>query len=287
MVSNADPYKGGIALPAQPAEDARPMNISTDPTPDHLLPALRSHVWFASCSPVLQQALVARSRVANLKAGQRLFSRGEADEALCCVLSGALKLGSINAEEDEQVLSMYLEPYQWFGEIAMIDRLPRSQDAVADVASSVLVVSRSALEPWLNDNPQHWRDISRLVCLKLRMLVVLMEDSASLPLDQVLARRLLMAATNFGMNYPMSFKRHLRLPQEYLARMIGVSRQTINRALKAYSEEGLVAVRYADIELLNIPGLMTKAGPMNTSLLNSLRAMGELADRSGNLSSAA
>jgi CRP/FNR family transcriptional regulator, cyclic AMP receptor protein len=256
------------------------MSSISDNAPDHLLPALRSHVWFASCSTVLQQALLSRSRVVTLKAGERLFSRGESDEALCCVLSGALKLGSINAAEDEQILSMYIEPYQWFGEIAVIDRLPRSQDAVADVPSTVLVVPRSALEPWLAENPAYWRDISRLVCLKLRMLVVLMEDSASLPLDQMLARRLLMAATNFGTNYPMSFKRHLRLPQEYLARMMGVSRQTINRALKLYAEEGLVAVRYADIELLNVPGLMAKAGPMNASLLGSLRAMGEQADRS-------
>jgi CRP/FNR family cyclic AMP-dependent transcriptional regulator len=257
------------------------MNKPAELPSDHLLPALRSHVWFASCAPTLQQALVGRSRIVSLKAGERLFSRGETDEALCCVLSGALKLGSINAEDDDQVLSMYLEPYQWFGEIAVIDRLPRSQDAVADAPSTVLVVPRSALEPWLNEHPQYWRDISRLVCLKLRMLVVLMEDHSSLPLEQMLARRLLMAATNFGMNYPMSFKRHLRLPQEYLARMMGVSRQTINRALKTYSEEGLVAVRYADIELLDIPGLMAKAGPMNASLLSSLRAMGELADKTG------
>lgn len=268
-------------------QDVAPMNHPSEFPSDHLLPALRSHVWFASCPPVLQQALINRSRIVSLKAGERLFSRGELDEALCCVLSGALKLGSINAEDDDQVLSMYMEPYHWFGEIAMIDRLPRSQDAVADVASTVLLVPRSSLEPWLNENPQYWRDISRLACLKLRMLVVLMEDSASLPLDQLLAKRLLMAATNFGMNYPMSFKRHLRLPQEYLARMMGVSRQTINRALKTYAEEGLVAVRYADIELIDIPGLMTRSGPMNTSLVNSLRAMGELADRSGNLSSVA
>lgn len=262
------------------------MNRIIDQTPQHLLPALRSHVWFASCSLPLQQALIERSRVVTLKAGERLFSRGETDEALCCVLSGALKLGSFNVEDDTQVLSMYVEPYQWFGEIALIDHLPRSQDAVADVNSSVLVASRSSLEPWLNQHPLYWREISRLVCLKMRMLVVLVEDNASLPLDQQLARRMLMASTNFGMNYPMSFKRHLRLPQEYLARMMGVSRQTINRALKSFAEQGVIAVRYADIELLDIPGLMARAGPMNQSLVTSLRAMGESAERNESVNAA-
>lgn len=259
--------------------DSLPMNSNSESSPRHLLPALRSHVWFASCSAGFQEGLIDRSRVLALKPGDRLFSRGETDEALCCVLSGALKLGSFNPEDDSHMLSLYVEPYQWFGEIALIDRLPRSQDAIADGNSSVLVASRSALEPWLNQHPQYWRDVARLACLKLRMLVVMMEDNANLPLEQQLARRLLMTSTNFGMNYPMSFKRHLRLPQEYLARMMGVSRQTINRALKGLAEQGLIAVRYADVELLDVPGLIGRAGPQNPAFIASLRAMGESADR--------
>ena len=255
------------------------MNPISDSAPRHLLPALRSHVWFASCSVAFQEGVIDRSRVLTLKSGDRLFSRGETDEALCCVLSGALKLGSFNPEDDSHMLSLYVEPYQWFGEIALIDRLPRSQDAISDGVSSVLVASRAALEPWLNQHPQYWRDVARLACLKLRMLVVMMEDNANLPLEQQLARRLLMTSTNFGMNYPMSFKRHLRLPQEYLARMMGVSRQTINRSLKGLAEQGLIAVRYADIELLDVPGLMDRAGPRNPAFIASLRAMGESADK--------
>lgn len=266
-----------------PIDDVALMTKMIDNTSQHLLPALRSHLWFASCSLPLQQVLIEKSRVVSLKAGERLFSRGEKDEALCCVLSGALKLGSFDTEGDTKVLSMYVEPYQWFGEIAVIDHLPRSQDAVADVVSSVLVVSRSLLEPWLNEHPQYWRELARLVCLKMRMLAVMIEDSASLPLEQQLARRMLMASTNFGMNYPMSFKRHLRLPQEYLARMMGVSRQTINRALKNLAEQKVIAVHYADIELLDIPGLMSRAGPLNQPLVNALRAMADEVERNNQL----
>ena len=257
------------------------MSHATEPASVNLLPALRSHVWFASCPPEFQQALVSMAKVVNLKSGERLFSRGEVDEALCCVLSGALRLGSFNSVDDTQNLTLYVEPYQWFGEVAVIDRLPRSQDAVADMASSVLVCPRSLLEPWLAQHPQHWRDLARLGTLRLRMLVVLTEDRANLSLDQQLARRLLMASSNFGMNYPMSFKRHLRLPQEYLARMMGVSRQTINRALKNLSEAGIIVVRYADIELVDIPALMAKAGPLNTSLIQSIQGMVKAPDRGG------
>lgn len=251
----------------------------TPASPQHLLGVLRSHVWFASCPAAFQTALIDCSRVVHLKPGDRLFSRGESDEALCCVLAGALKIGSFNPNDDSQVLTLYVEPYHWFGEVAMIDSLPRSQDAVADVVSAVLVVSRSLLEPWLAQHPQHWRDVARLACYRLRMTVAVMEDNATLALEQKLARRLLMTATSFGMNYPMSFRRHLRLPQAYLARMMGVSRQTVNRALRVLADEGIIVVRYADIELVDIPALANKAGPMNPGLVDALRVMGEAADQ--------
>ncbi|HRH18992.1 MAG TPA: helix-turn-helix domain-containing protein, partial [Aquabacterium sp.] len=64
-----------------------------------------------------------------------------------------------------------------------------------------------------------------------------------------------------------------------LARMMGVSRQTINRALKGLSEGGMIVVRYADIELVDIPALMAKAGPVNENLLKSIDGMVQMADR--------
>ncbi len=95
-------------------------------------------------------------------------------------------------------LMLYAEPYHWFGEIALIDQLPRSQDAVADIASTVLVVSRPLLEAWLDLHPQYWRDLARLACGKLRLMLTALEDNASLSLEQQLARRLLFSVTNFG-----------------------------------------------------------------------------------------
>jgi len=174
------------------------MKPRSEPTPASLLPALQTHLWFASCPAAFQEALVARSRLVYLQAGESLFSRGGPPEALCCVVAGALRLGSVNPVDGSPRLMLYAEPYHWFGEIALIDQLPRSQDAVADIASTVLVVSRPLLEAWLDLHPQHWRDLARLACGKLRLLLTALEDNASLSLEQQLARRLLFSVTNFG-----------------------------------------------------------------------------------------
>lgn len=238
----------------------------TESTPPSLLPALQTHLWFASCPPALQNALIERSRLWHLKSGETLFSRGEAHDSLCCVVAGALKLGSVNPKDGSHRLTLYVEPYHWFGEVSVIDNLPRSQDAIADMDSTVLVVSGPALLEWLHVHPQHWRDLARLACGKLRMVLTAMEDNATLTTEQQLARRLLISATNFGQSTVPTVRRHVRLPQEYLARMMGVSRQTVNKALRAMERERVLALHYAEIEILDLAALAQKAGLIDAGL---------------------
>ncbi|MDO9005479.1 MAG: Crp/Fnr family transcriptional regulator [Aquabacterium sp.] len=251
------------------------MNRRTDPVPPTLMPALRSHLWFASCPEALQEGLLELGRLWSLRAGETLFARGGDDQSgLCCVVAGALKVGSINPRDGTHRLSLYLEPYQWVGEIALIDRKPRSQDAVADTDATVLVIPQSLLEPWLDAHPQYWRDIARLACGKLRLMLMAAEDTASMSIEQQLARRLVFAATSYGHAVQPTLRKRLRLPQEYLARMLGVSRQTINKALKSLAADRIIAVHYAEIEILDAKALATQAGQFDAALWSGLEEGG-------------
>ncbi len=238
------------------------MLTRSDPAPASLLPALRSHLWFASCAIEFQHALLALGRMRRLEAGESLFVRGGADDGLCCVVAGAIRLGSVNPRTGAHRLLLYLEPYQWFGEVALIDRHPRAQDAVSDLDSLVLVVPRARLEPWLDAHPVHWRDLSRLACGRLRMMVSATEDQASLPIEQQLARRLVLSVSNAGQCAPAHWRRRVRLPQEHLASMLGVSRQTVNKALRVLAGEGLLSLGYGELEVTDLDGLLARAGEL-------------------------
>jgi CRP/FNR family cyclic AMP-dependent transcriptional regulator len=254
------------------------MARKTEPTPSSLLPALRTHPWFASCPEPLQLALVELSRLWYLKPGETLFSRGEAHDSLCCVVAGALKVGSTDPRDGTHRLSLYLEPYQWIGEISMIDGLPRGQDAIADTDATVMVVSGPLLEAWLVQNPMYWRDIARLATGKLRMILMVTDESSTLTIDQRVARRLLASATNFGQSTTLTYRRHVRLPQDYLARMLGVSRQTINKVLRALERDQVVSLKYAEIEILDMAALLSRSGPIDMASLSSGR-LGPWGDR--------
>jgi len=244
------------------------MHRRSEATSLNLLPALRTHVWFASCPEDFQLALIERSSLIHLAAGETLFKADEFRDGLSCVIAGALRLGSVSPQDGMQRLTLYVEPYHWFGEISLIDRLPRTMLAVADTPSTVLVTSRVHLEAWLDEHPQHWRDVARLAASKLRLMTVALEDSVSLSLQQRLARRLLFSAVNFGQVVaPAGLRRRLRLPQEYLAQMMGVSRQTVNKALRALERERVIALHYAEIEITDLEALMAQAGALDPHLV--------------------
>ncbi len=239
------------------------MGRRTEPTPLSLLPALQTQLWFASCDAEFQNALVTRSRLWHIKAGDYLFNQGGEKDSLCRVVAGALKLGSTDQTDGSLRLTLYVEPYSWFGEVSAIDGLPRSQDAVADVDSTVMVVTGHALMDWLDSNPRNWRDLARLACGKLRLVLTALEDAATLSTEQQLARRLLLSATNFGQSTQPTIKKRVRLPQDYLARMLGVSRQTINKLLRAMEREGVLALHYGEIEIVDFLGLLQRSGNLD------------------------
>lgn len=50
------------------------------------------------------------------------------------------------------------------------------------------------------------------------------------------------------------------LPQEALAMMLGVTRQTLSKELNAMAEEGVITLRYGRIDLLSIDALQRLGG---------------------------
>jgi CRP-like cAMP-binding protein len=215
--------------------------------------ALISEAWFAEALPALQDALLTQGGLWSLEHGERLFERGGVPEGLCCVTAGALRVGSLQPDGSESLLACVL-PYQWFGEISLIDGQPRTHHAVADGATTVLVVPHADLHDWLQANPVHWQHVARLACMKLRLLFTVLEDIAHLPIEARLAKRLWMVAHGYGARSGDP-RRQIRLPQEQLALMMGVTRQSVNKALRALEARGWLSVRYGVIELLDLAAL--------------------------------
>ncbi len=177
------------------------------------------------------------------------------------MLSGAIRIGAV-AESGRESVLIWLEPYRWFGEIAVIDREPRTHDAEADGPTSVLHVTHESLEELLAADPQRWRDIARLTALDLRLAFLALEEvGLSSPAARV-ARRLMMYAQR-GISTPDADSRIApavaRISQERIALLLGISRQTVNRELKRMEKRGIVVLGYGEIAILDMSALASIA----------------------------
>lgn len=225
------------------------------PDPHHYFSQLNQGHWFAALPPALSQSLLDMAQVQHLNAGQRLFRRGDKPSGLYAVVEGAVRVGAVSENGKEALLTLVEPPY-WFGEISLFDGLPRTHDAFAESASTLLLLPQHDLLALLEHEPQYWRDFALLMSQKLRLAFVALEDMSLLPAAPRLARRLLLIAENYGESEP---RRVLHLAQEQLALMLSLSRQTTNQILKELQAQGVVHLNYGEIEILDFERLRKAA----------------------------
>jgi CRP/FNR family cyclic AMP-dependent transcriptional regulator len=211
-------------------------------------PRLMRGQWFSHLPVSLQDSLLAAARVRRLSPGQRLFQRGDPPCGLYAVLEGAVRIGAVSEQGKEALLSL-VEPPHWFGEICLFDGQPRTHDALGLGQCTLLHISQTTLLALLDEQPVHWRHLALLMSQKLRLSFIHLEQLSLMPAQARLAHRLLMIAEGYGeLDEP---RRVLQLPQEQLASMLSLSRQTTNQILKELQGQGILKLGYGEIEILD------------------------------------
>ncbi|MCR2747197.1 Crp/Fnr family transcriptional regulator [Limnobacter parvus] len=229
----------------------------------HIEQILNRGRWFAKLPVNLQQALVKQGVLRQFQSGQRLFSRGDCADGLYAVLNGSVQIvgASKHGADDKHVILTLIDSPDWFGEICLFDRQPRTHDALADGPATILHVRQALLDQLIAENPNYWREFGLLLTQKVRLIFSAIEDAALLPTHTRLARRLLQMAEGYGIRSDSSTisARTLHVSQEKLSAMLSISRQTVNQMLKELEHDGLLQLGRGNIEILNLEGLKAKA----------------------------
>lgn len=218
---------------------------------------LMSGQWFSRLPVQLQNSLLANARLRSLAPGQRLFQRGDPPCGLYAVLEGTVRIGAVSEQGKEALLSLVEAPH-WFGEISLFDGQPRTHDAYAVGPCSLLNVPQAALLELLDEHPQYWRQLALLMSHKLRLTFINLEQLSLMPAPARVANRLLMIARGYGETD--TTRRVLHLPQEQLALLLSLSRQTTNQILKDLQGQGILKLGYGEIEILDEARLRVLAG---------------------------
>jgi CRP-like cAMP-binding protein len=211
---------------------------------------LQGNEWFAGLPQALQSAIVEAARTKQLANGQRLYLKGQPADGWYGVLAGAIKVGTTSPDGRETVLT-WLEPGTWFGEISLVDKLPRTHDGYAYGEATMLVIAPADFERLVQAHPALLRALLVQQSRRLRLAFALLEDAATSPLEARLARQLVNLAASYGRREADGTVIDLHLPQDELAQLMGVSRQRINQALKAWERNGALRQRYGRIVIVD------------------------------------
>jgi CRP-like cAMP-binding protein len=186
--------------------------------------------------------------------GVRIFAQGDQGDALYGVAAGRVRISASGAGGQEVFLNI-MEPGDTFGEIAVMDGLPRTAGATALDHATLIVVKRTDFLQLLEREPRLALHLLRLLCERLRWTSELVEESAFLAGPARLAKRLLILASLHGRSTGVAGSLELRISQAELARFLGASRQIVNQHLREWHRQGWVALGRSQIVITNAEAL--------------------------------
>lgn len=216
---------------------------------------IQSGAWFSKLTPALRSAILACAQVRRIGDGEALANRGAAAEEWCGVARGAVRVSTVSLA-GKQVTLTYVEPGTWFGDIALFDGLPRTHDAHAHGATTLLVVRKADFHALLGEHVELYDALLRLNCRRLRLMFDQIEDLNTRPLQARLAKQILLLARSYGIVQGDEVRIGLALAQEDLAQLLGASRQRVNQELKGFEREGALRIEPTRLVVVSRERLM-------------------------------
>ena len=167
--------------------------------------------------------------------------RGDSRRGLSILRSGNIIVGNIGMD-GSFIVSSVLQPGECFGEFTLFAGLPRTHDLSASGAVEVWYFSERVFLDLFDSEPSIAKALLAITLRRTHDLLEFLDGQRRLSVRVRLAKVLL----SF-----LSSESDVRCRQEELAYMLGVTRVTVNKALKSLADQGFVRLGYGVIEVVD------------------------------------
>ncbi len=222
---------------------------------DKLAP-LRNHPLFREFPPAVIEHLGTYMTRRSVRRGAMIFAKGDPGTGLMAVLWGSVKISVPTSDGHEAVLNI-INPGQIFGEIALLDGRPRTADAVAMSDCELMVIDRRDFIPFLRREPDVALKFIEILCARIRRTSEQVEDVMYVSFPVRLAKTLLQLTGGIEAS---AAQRKVRITQRELSNIIGMSRESTNKQLRAWEERKWVRLERGGIALVNAEALVKLIG---------------------------
>ena len=202
--------------------------------------------------------LSASVRLQTVKQGQVIFHRGDEGTALYIIKSGAVKI-VLSSSLGNEIIAGIFSGGDFFGEMALLDGEPRYADAIAVKPSELFVLRRNDFLRFIQSDLNTARSILFSITRRLRKTHDLLEDVCSLTISQRLAKLILELGKIYGYKGEKGIFINLYLTQKELGDMVGATRESINKELKALRTKGIIEIANNRIKICDSIQLESRA----------------------------
>ena len=187
------------------------------------------------------QKLVQITRHQHFARHHVIIKAGERGNVLFLLLRGIVRVSMEGSRGKEIILGM-LHPNDFFGEMALLDGLPRSATVTAMEDCEVLVITRQDFLECIKKLPQVAAKIIIALSLRIRRTDQKLENLVLLRAPRRVARTLLEVARAQGQSTERGVAVDLRFTRRELAELAGVSRETFARLLTKFQQMGVLTI---------------------------------------------
>jgi CRP/FNR family cyclic AMP-dependent transcriptional regulator len=182
------------------------------------------------------RVLASKFHPVRYRRGDVIFREGEIAERLFLIGEGRVKLSTASSAGQELLIGL-LGQGQIFGELEVIDRGPRAMDARAMEDATVFGFGADVFWTMLENRPPLARRLLELMARRLRRADQTSQDLVFFDAPTRLARRLLQLAEEHGEHagYGEAVRITVKVTQEEVAQMIGVTRASANRLISSFA----------------------------------------------------
>ena len=204
---------------------------------------------FADLSPAEHAQLAAALRKQRYKKHGIILHADDPGQALILLTSGLAKVTVEPADYRELIVGL-LYPFDFFGEMALLDNLPRSATVTALEPSEALVLARDTFVDLLQRTPSMARHVAETLSRRIRKAMELVHSLAFLDAHARVARVVFNISLERGQTTAYGTSLDVRLTQQQLADLVGTTRETISRVLHDFQQAGYLRMTRGDITVL-------------------------------------
>ncbi|MEM6972669.1 MAG: Crp/Fnr family transcriptional regulator [Pseudomonadota bacterium] len=198
----------------------------------------RSH-FLSGLPPAARKRLLARGRRAVFTDGTVIFHQDDPGDSMLVIETGRVEISSIGSN-GRRILLGHLGSGDLVGELSLFGEATRSGDVTAAGPVTGMVLTFSDVKATLTEHPEAMFSVLLDLSRKLRSANALAENRALDDGAARLARCLLELTKRWGRVQNGGVELSEKFPQATLGQMASLSRENVNRRLRAWQREGWI-----------------------------------------------